>query len=75
MQVAITASERGHKITLAEKSGVLGGILNFTDYDVYKVDLRGFKNVLIRKIETKGIEVLLNTDVTPELKKTSCLML
>jgi 2,4-dienoyl-CoA reductase-like NADH-dependent reductase (Old Yellow Enzyme family)/thioredoxin reductase len=69
MQAAITASERGHKVILAEKSGELGGILNFTDYDVYKVDLRSFKNVLIREIETKGIEVLLNTDITPELIK------
>ena len=66
MQAAITASERGHQVTLAEKSGVLGGILNFTDHDVYKSDLRGFKDVLIREIETKGITVLLNTDVTPE---------
>lgn len=65
MQAAITASERGHQVTLAEKSGVLGGILTFTDYDRYKVDLRNFKNVLIREIETKGIEVLLNTEVTP----------
>ncbi len=69
MQAAITASERGHKVTLAEKSGVLGGILNFTDYDVHKVDLRNFKNVLVREIGTKDIEVLLNTDVTAEFMK------
>jgi 2,4-dienoyl-CoA reductase-like NADH-dependent reductase (Old Yellow Enzyme family)/thioredoxin reductase len=66
MQAAITTSERGHKVTLAEKSGVLGGILNFTNNDVHKVDLRNFKNMLAREIETRGIEVLLDTEVTPE---------
>lgn len=63
MQAAITASERGHKVTLVEKSGILGGILNFTDYDIYKVDLREFKNVLVREIRHKDIEVQLNTEV------------
>ncbi len=54
MQAAITASERGHRVTLAEKiRGVLGGTLNFTDHDAYKTDLRNFKNVLIREIETR----------------------
>lgn len=69
MQAAITANERGHQVTLAEKSGVLGGLLNFTDNDVYKVDLRNFKNVLIREIETMGIKVLLNTEVDSEFLK------
>ena len=66
MQAAITAAERGHRVTLAEQSDSLGGILNFTDYDTYKVDLRNFKNVLIREVETKGVEVLLNTEVTAD---------
>ncbi len=69
MQAAITASDRGHKVTLAEKSGVLGGILNFTEHDFYKTDLRGFKDVLVREVGTKGIAVLLNTDVTPRFLK------
>ena len=67
MQAAITASERGHKVTLAERSGVLGGILNFTDHDVNKGDLRLFKDVLIREVEAKGIAVHLNTEVTPPI--------
>ena len=65
MQAAITAQERGHMVTLVERSDSLGGTLNFTDHDVNKVDLREFKNVLIREIEDKGIEVLLNTQATP----------
>ena len=66
MQAAITASDRGHQVTLAEKSAVLGGILNFTDHDVYKTDLRRFKDVLIREVEAKGVTVLLDTEVTPQ---------
>ena len=64
MQAAITASDRGHSVTLAERSDVLGGTLRFTDRDAYKVDLRNFKNVLIREIETRDIDVLTNTEVT-----------
>jgi 2,4-dienoyl-CoA reductase-like NADH-dependent reductase (Old Yellow Enzyme family)/thioredoxin reductase len=66
MQAAITASERGHTVTLAEKSPVLGGILSFTDHDVYKTDLHDFKEVLIREVEAKGIDVLLGTEMTPQ---------
>ena len=33
LQAALTAKERGHKVTLVEKTGKLGGIINFTDID------------------------------------------
>jgi NADPH-dependent 2,4-dienoyl-CoA reductase/sulfur reductase-like enzyme len=66
MQAAITASDRGHKVTLVERAAVLGGILNFTDHDFFKSDLRDFKNVLVREIEAKGITVLFGTEVTPQ---------
>jgi len=61
MQAALTAAQRGHKVTLVEQKDRLGGILNFTDVDVNKEDLRNFKNVLIREVEEAGIEVRLNT--------------
>ena len=61
MQAALTAAQRGHKVTLVEQKDRLGGILNFTDVDVNKEDLRNFKNVLIREVEEVGIEVRLNT--------------
>lgn len=67
MQAALTARERGHKVTLAEKSGMLGGVLNFTEKDIYKVDLKNFKNVLMREVENdEEIAIRLNTEVTPE---------
>lgn len=69
LQAAITAAERGHKVTLADKSDKLGGLLYFTDVDVDKPDLREFKEVLIREVEQHEVEILLNTDVTPEFLK------
>ncbi|MBN1367258.1 MAG: FAD-dependent oxidoreductase, partial [Dehalococcoidales bacterium] len=67
MQAAITAADRGHQVTLVEKSAGLGGILSFTDTDVHKVDLKNFKDLLIREVNKKNINVLLNTVATPEL--------
>lgn len=69
MQAAISAAERGHKVTIAEKSDKLGGLLYFTDVDVDKPDLRNFKNLLINEVNRLGVEVLLNTEVTPEFIK------
>jgi NADPH-dependent 2,4-dienoyl-CoA reductase/sulfur reductase-like enzyme len=70
MQAAITAAERGHKVTLAEKSSKLGGILNFSDNDVFKTDLRNFKDLLVHEVHSHRIDVRLNTEVTPAFIKT-----
>ena len=66
IQAAITASERGHHVILAEKTDSLGGLLKFTDVDIDKPDLRNFKNTLIRELQNTEVEVRLNTEVTPE---------
>ena len=70
IQAAITASERGHQVTLAEKSAKLGGLLSFTDVDIDKPDLRNFKDMMIREVERHDVEILLNTEVTPEFVKS-----
>ncbi len=67
MKAAITAAGRGHDVTLVEKSDKLGGIINFTDYDEMKVDLRRFKNYLVNRVNKLGIKVMYNTEATPEL--------
>lgn len=67
MQAAITAASRGHKVILAEKSDSLGGLLKFTDYDTLKGDLKRLKDFLIRQTEKSGVEIRLNSLVTPEL--------
>ncbi len=62
LQAALTASERGHLVTIVEKKNQLGGTINFTDYDHDKVDLHNFKNMLIMEVlEDNHIEVKLNT--------------
>ena len=66
MQAAVTAADRGHKVTLAEATDKLGGLLKFTDYDDLKVDLMRLKDYLIHQVEQRAIEVMLNTTVTPD---------
>jgi 2,4-dienoyl-CoA reductase-like NADH-dependent reductase (Old Yellow Enzyme family)/thioredoxin reductase len=67
MRAAITAAERGHDVTLAEKGGALGGLLRFTDTDSLKHDLRAFKDYLVRETCRSGVNILLNTEVTDAL--------
>ncbi len=67
MQAAITAAERGHEVTLCEKSGELGGLLKFTDTDSLKVDLKRYKAYLLRMVAKSNIKVLLDTEVSDEL--------
>ncbi len=64
MQAAITAADRGHRVTLVERSPALGGILKFTDVDLDKRGLRDFKDLLIHEVRLRDIEVRLNTCAT-----------
>lgn len=65
MEAAITAAQRGHRVTLVEKGGKLGGLLNFTDTDAWKTDLRDFKDLMVRRVgQNPNIEVRLNTAFT-----------
>ncbi len=66
MKAAITACDRGHSVTLVEKSDRLGGIINFTDHDEIKVDLNRHKNYLVRQVEKRPIRVVLNREFTPD---------
>ncbi len=67
MQAAITCAQRGHKAVLLEKADRLGGTMNFTDVDEDKVDIRNFKNLLIREVAECGTDIRLNTELTPAL--------
>ncbi len=66
MEAAVVASDRGHKVTLVEKTDSLGGLLKFADTDAYKEDLGAFKDVLVRRVMKRGINVQLGKEVTPE---------
>lgn len=67
MTAAATAAQRGHDVTLAEKTGALGGLLKFTDHDPLKVDLMRLKDYLIHQVEISGVSVLLDAEVTADL--------
>ncbi len=67
MKAALVAKERGHEVTLYEKSDTMGGLLKTTDNVSFKWPQRDFKNYLFRQVTKADIEVLLNTEVTPEM--------
>ncbi len=71
MQAALTASERGHKVILCEKTGRLGGALLCEERIPFKVHLKEYLELQARLILRSGIDVRLNTEVTPALA-TSC---
>lgn len=66
MQAAITACDRGHKVTLIEKNDKLGGTLLFADYG-HKDDLKNLKDYYVRQVEKRDIAVCCNTEATLEL--------
>lgn len=66
MYAAITAAERGHKVTLVERTESLGGLLKFADHDTYKEDLRKFKDSLISRVKKLSIKVKLATEATTD---------
>ncbi|MBN1627403.1 MAG: FAD-dependent oxidoreductase [Deltaproteobacteria bacterium] len=69
MRAALVAAERGHKVTLYEKSGSPGGLLRHSDFYSFQWPLKEYKDYLIRQVDKKGVEVLLNTEATPEMIK------
>jgi 2,4-dienoyl-CoA reductase-like NADH-dependent reductase (Old Yellow Enzyme family)/thioredoxin reductase len=67
MEAALIAAGRGHRVTLYEKSDVLGGLLKTTDTVSFKWPQKDFKDYLIRQVAKANISVVLNTEATPEL--------
>lgn len=66
MKAAIVAAERGHDVTLFEKTDYLGGQLIHSDYSSFKWPLKHFKAYLIRRMGQVGVKVLMNTEATPQ---------
>ena len=71
LSAARYACDRGHHVTLVEKSDRLGGILYFLDNDKAKYDLRAFRDMMIRRVEERPIKVLLNTTANEEFIRNS----
>jgi 2,4-dienoyl-CoA reductase-like NADH-dependent reductase (Old Yellow Enzyme family)/thioredoxin reductase len=66
MQAAITASKRGHRVILCEKSSALGGAIKSIDDVPFLDDLVRFRKHLEYMLSLSGAVVMLNTEVTPE---------
>ena len=67
MEAAITASKRGHNVTLVDDKDQLGGTLLFTDKDENKNDLKKLKDYFIHQVEKSNVNILLNTKADTEL--------
>ncbi len=71
MKAAITAAERGHKVTLYEKGDALGGLQRFSDYSQWRWNHKVFKDYLVHQVNKQGVEVRLKTAATPEMIKAA----
>jgi pyruvate/2-oxoglutarate dehydrogenase complex dihydrolipoamide dehydrogenase (E3) component len=67
MMAAITAAERGHKVTLLEKSSALGGLLKIMDQEPSKLEVKRYKDFLVSKTCKTVGDIRLNTEATPEI--------
>lgn len=65
MRTACYAAERGHKVTLYEKTGYLGGKLKFADLYSFKWSFKQYREWLIEELGRRGVEVKLNHEPTP----------
>ena len=67
MYAALTAAERGHRVTLMDKADRLGGALWYTDFDCHKDDMRKFREHLANRVYRAGVDVRLGIPVAPEI--------
>ena len=67
MQAAITATSRGHRVTIVEKSDRLGGNLKYVGDIPFKRDLKAFLDYMIRTVDKLPVKVRLNTEASKAL--------
>ena len=69
MKAAITASERGHDVTLLEKDAKLGGQLKYISKEFFKEDVKKFYNYLKAQVAKHDILVKTHCEATPVMVK------
>ena len=67
MEAAIVAKERGHEVILCEKAGELGGLIRYARKVPFKKETEQYLDFMIDKVNRLGVDVRLNTEVTPAL--------
>lgn len=70
VRAALAADERGHQVTIYEKSDALGGQAKFAVYPDFKWNLRDYLYWMRRQVAQSGCQVRLNTLATPEQIKS-----
>ncbi|MGY0615529.1 dimethylglycine demethylation protein DgcA [Vibrio sp. FJH11] len=78
LEAARVAAERGHKVTLVEKAGELGGQLTIAAKAPQRDQMAGITRWLAMELDRLGVEVILNTaanaDMIRELKPDVCIL-
>ena len=67
MQAAITAAEEGHQVVLCERTSSLGGVIQCEKNVPFKKRVDEYIEHQKYMLETLGVEVRMNTEVTPEM--------
>jgi len=67
LMAALTASKRGHKVTLLEKENHVGGALHYIAMEHYKEDIRLYLQYLKSQLKKSDVNVRLNTEASPEM--------
>lgn len=69
MKAAVSASQRGHDVTLFEKEKELGGQLRFVAKEYFKEDICRFLKYLNTQVQKSNVKVCLNCEATREMVK------
>lgn len=69
LTVAAYAAERGHEVTLMERSGRLGGQMYLAAFPPCKQEIAKATGYMIRRAEEAGVNILLNTEAALETVK------
>jgi 2,4-dienoyl-CoA reductase (NADPH2) len=67
MEFAITAAERGHRVTLYEKEGSLGGQINLAKMAPGKREFQKIIDSMKARMEKWGVRIVLDTALTREI--------
>ena len=70
MQAALTASARGHRVTLCERNAEVGGNLLIGSLPFFKEDLRRYFDFARNRLAGSNVEVLLNRNADPDLLRS-----
>ena len=66
LEAALTAARRGHNVTLCDECSEVGGILKSEQAIDFKHEMYELGQVLERQCREEGVDIRLNTHVTPE---------